>query len=216
VKKGVMNKYIYCLLSGVVEVIDSRSGTANRLSAGSIIGEASVIMGEAPQKTYRAMSYVSVLQIPCALYDEFIKRNFTQEQIRKDFENKKFLESSWLFGEMVSSVIQSGIARQMEIKYYPKEVFIDIGSHSRIFMLKSGRVELEMDDKVVDIVTPGGFFGEESVFYDQVSLMTAFTLEDCEVYIISGDVLKKIPIIEWKMLEAFERRLTAFGTQMNT
>jgi hemerythrin len=215
VKKGVMNKYVYCLLSGVVEVIDSASGSVNRLSAGSIIGESPVITGEAPLRTYRAMSYVSALQIPCALYDEFIKRNFTHEEIRKDYENKKFLESSWLFGEMVSSVIQSGIARQMEIKFYPKDVFIEIGSHFRIFMLKAGRVELELDDKVVDVVTPGGFFGEESIFYDQVTLMTAFTLEDCEVYIISGDLLKKIPIIEWKMLEAFERRLTAFGTQVN-
>ncbi|MBN1411180.1 MAG: cyclic nucleotide-binding domain-containing protein [Spirochaetales bacterium] len=215
-KKGIMNKYVYCLLSGVIEVIDSAAKTVNRLSAGSIIGELAVVTGEAPVKTYRAMSYISVLQIPCALYEEFIKRNFTREQIRKDYENKKFLESSWLFGEMVSSVIQSSIARQMEIKFYPKDVFIDIGSHCRIFMLKAGRVRLELDDKPVDMVAPGGFFGEESIFYDQVSLMTAFTMEDCEVYIISGEVLRKIPIIEWKMLETFERRLTAFGTQLDS
>jgi hypothetical protein len=46
------------------------------------------------------------------------------------------------------------------------------------------------------------------------TLFTARAEKTSELLMIPGEVLKNIPIIEWKILEIFERRLSAFGTQL--
>lgn len=42
--------------------------------------------------------------------------------------------------------------------------------------------------------------------------MTARAEEDCQWYSITADILRGIPIVEWKMLEVYERRLTSYGS----
>ncbi len=213
-KKGIMNSNVYLIISGSVEYIDAAARTRNVLSAGSIIGEEAVLNHKPAARTYRAMSYIKVLTIPCELYNVFLNRNFLSDDIKRIFENKIFLQHTWLFGEMVSSVILNSIAKLMRLQMIKKGEELSARQNPTIYMLKSGELQVFFEDKQVDSLKPGGFFGEESIFLKQTDLFTAKASEDSVVYVISGDILQFKPIIEWKLLETFEKRLRTFGTQL--
>ncbi len=213
-KKGVMNTNVYLIITGGVEYIDAATRTRNVLSAGSIIGEEAVLKRQASQRTFRAMSYIKVLTIPCELYGVFLNRNFLSDDIRRIFENKLFLQNTWLFGEMVSSVVLNSIAKLMRMQIIKAGEELPAAQNPTIYMLKSGEIQVFFEDKQVDTLKPGGFFGEESIFLKQASLFTARASTDSVVYVIMGDILQFKPIIEWKLLETFEKRLRTFGTQL--
>jgi CRP-like cAMP-binding protein len=61
------------------------------------------------------------------------------------------------------------------------------------------------------LIGPGGVFGEESVFFGRPSLMTAVVVEEGEFLSIPRETIQNVPIVEWKLLEAYERRITRFG-----
>jgi hemerythrin len=213
IKKGVVNRYIYLILSGVVEFIDSERGIHNELSTGSFIGELSALTNTPSKRTCRAMSYVRVLQIPVELYKAFIGRNFQYRDIKRVNENLNFLQCTELFGEMVSSVIQNRIAHEMKPLAVGKGDEIVSGEKPTLFILKSGRVRVFFDETPVDVLSEGDFFGEESILLGSTSLFRARAEKNSSLFAVSADALKNIPIIEWKILETFERRLSAFGTQ---
>ncbi len=214
IKKGVVNRYIYLILNGVVEFIDSDAGIHNELSAGSFIGELSAITNSASKRTYRATSYVRVLQIPVELYKAFIERNFLIKDIKRINENLNFLQCTDLFGEMVSSVIQNRIAQEMVTMHLAKGKTIQTDEKPALYMLYKGKMRVFFEDTPIDLLESGDFFGEESILLGSSSLFTAKAEKNSDLLAIPGEVLKNIPIIEWKILEIFERRLSAFGTQL--
>jgi hemerythrin len=216
IKKGVVNRYIYLILNGVVEFIDSEQGIHNELSAGSFIGELSALTNSPSKRTYRAMSYVRVLQIPVELYQAFISRNFLYRDIKRINENLNFLQCTDLFGEMVSSVIQNRIAQEMRPLKLANGKKIVVEEKPALYMVKEGRVRVDFEKTPIDVLLPGDFFGEESILLGSSSLFSARAEKKSELLVIPAEALKNIPIIEWKILEIFERRLSAFGTQLRT
>jgi hemerythrin len=216
IKKGSVNRYIYLILNGVVEFIDSELGIHNELSAGSFIGELSALTNSPSRRTYRAMSYVRVLQIPIELYKVFITRIFLYRDIKRINENLNFIQCTDLFGEMVSSVIQNRIAQEMKPLSLAKGRPIAVADKPALYMLKEGRVRIYFEETPIDLLMPGDFFGEESILLGSSSLFSAKAEKDSELLVIPAEALKNIPIIEWKILEIFERRLSAFGTQLRS
>ena len=213
IKKGEINKDVYLILNGVVEYIDSNTKRCNMLSSGTILGEYSVLNNEVSYRTYRTMSYIKVLRIPGELYLQFIKHNFDYEHVKRIHDDKNFLQGTDLFGEMVSSMIHNRITTSMQSREIKKGEEFVIGNEPCIFLLKKGEAVIYLDDKEVDKLKPGGFYGEESVFYKQAGLFKCIAKKKSTVYIIAADIIKNIPIVEWKLLETFERRLRAFGSQ---
>lgn len=216
IKKGETGKYVYLILNGVVEYIDSKTGFRNMLSSGSILGESAALENEKQQRTYRTMSYIRTLQIPAEIYTMFIERNLKFEDMKRIYENKTFLQSTWLFGEMVSSMLQNRIAKSMKLVKVSQGEDLSAGKDMKLYILKKGSVQIFIDNKLVDTMKPGSVFGEESVFLKESSLFSAKTVKDSVLYLISDKIIREIPIIEWKMLETFERRLQAFGTQFSS
>jgi len=88
----------------------------------------------------------------------------------------------------------------------------DAGDEASLIIVLSGSFKLFIDETEVDTLYPKDFFGEECVFFPGGNLMTARAEEDCHWYSIKTDILRGIPIVEWKMLEVYERRLTAYGS----
>jgi len=46
--------------------------------------------------------------------------------------------------------------------------------------------------------------------------MSAKAREDSECYLLKAELLRDIPIVEWKMLEVYDRRLVAYGERLST
>ncbi|TAK41371.1 MAG: cyclic nucleotide-binding domain-containing protein, partial [Betaproteobacteria bacterium] len=75
VREGQPVSDIYLILSGTVEMLRTGMPGSHRLSAGSIIGETSSLLGMAANETYRALSFVQAMRLPQDLYLDFVTRN---------------------------------------------------------------------------------------------------------------------------------------------
>lgn len=212
-KKDTNAEAVYLIITGVAEMIHTETQEVTMLSAGTLIGEAHALGVTIPQWTYRARSIVNALIIPLKLYEAFIRKNAIFEDVARNCKRAFFLQTIPLFGEMVSSPVLHSIAAHLILHRSEKGHRIDNTEELALVVVKSGCFDVLIDSKKVDRICRGGFFGEECVFFTGSSLMHAIALEDTEYYRIQSHFLHNIPIIEWKMLQIYERRLTSYGNQ---
>lgn len=214
-KRDVPSESVYLIITGVVEMVQAEAGQVNMLSPGTLIGESSALGDEASKKTYRARSYINVLVIPPQLYVAFIRRNAIFEDVRRICGTAFFLQTTPLFGEMVSSPVLHSIAVCLILQQYKKGDRLENMNEASLVIVKKGSFDVYIEDIAVDNIEEGDFFGEECVFFSGSSLMSATALEDSECYLLKAELLRDIPIVEWKMLEIYERRLTSYGEQIS-
>jgi len=206
-------KDVYLLLSGLVELIDSKRGTRNMLPAGALVGELAGFTGESSRRTSRAASHVAALRIPREMYVEFIRRNDLSETIRRVHDNRQFLQGTWLFGEMVSLPVQNRIAGVMEKRSVREDERLLPGSRPEVVLLAEGLVTVFAGSRPIENLTPGGFFGEDTVLAGPPAAFESRALLDSTLYAIPGDALASIPIVQWKLRETYERRLQSLRTE---
>jgi hemerythrin len=219
-RAGAPVKDIYLILSGLVELIDSKTGIRNKLTAGALVGELAGFTGEASRRTFRAVSHVAALRIPREMYVEFIRRGNLSETVREAHENRQFLQGTWLFGEMVSFTVQNRIARVMRKRSVREDERLLPGGRPEVVLLAEGLVTVFAGSRPIENLTPGGFFGEDTVLGAGFGasagapiLFESRALLDSTLYAIPGDALAGIPIVRWKLHETHERRLRSQHTE---
>ena len=116
VRSGSQIDALYVILDGVADSVASDGTTSFMLTSGALIGEMTALTGDAARRTYRARSFVTALRIPRDLYADFVERNGLRDSILRVRENRHFLQSTWLFGEMVSFTVANRIAQAMNRK----------------------------------------------------------------------------------------------------
>lgn len=209
--QGIINEYIFLILSGEAEFIISEYDICNRLASGFIAGELSGILGTGSPGTYRTLSVVKTLRIPCELYSEFLKRNNLSDDLKENIDKRILLQNSWLFGEMLSSQIKSRIAEQMDCCTYSKGQKLPL-IPDNLYLLKDGEVEIYSGGKTIETIVSGGFFGTELILLKASQLLEARATKTSEIYRIQGKFLKDIPIVRWKLLATYEKRMRAAVT----
>lgn len=205
-KKGNISHSLYLILRGVMEYIESENNIQNTLSTGSLIDEVSCLLGEKSKGTFRAMSHVQVLEIPRNLYYTFVKNNNLYDNVTHWYSNQQFLRSTWLFGEMTAYPMQKKIAQLMQSVHYLKGQTISGSSKPEIFLLEKGAMNIHVGENIIEQLSSGDFFGEESIVNTQPPLFNALFTIDSFGYTIPGEFLRKIPIIRWKLLETLKKR----------
>lgn len=207
-KKGSKPKYVYLTITGVSELIEADSDLEFMLSAGTIIGELDALGGDSTRFTYRARSYVNVLEIPSELYLPFIERNANLVKVKQTAEDMLLLQSTRLFGEMVSSPVLHKIASTVKYSKVAKGSKITDFNGQRLWMITKGSAELRAADTLIEKLGLGEFFGEHGskpwLTSKQISVVCT---SDCQLMSVSLPVLQEVPILEWKLLELCERRL---------
>jgi len=76
-----------------------------------------------------------------------------------------------------------------------------------LYLVKSGRTDLLVGDRLIESLGPGDFFNESTVLFDTPCLFKARAAKDSTFYSIPGQILADIPIVRWKLLERYEQRL---------
>jgi len=206
VKKGLVHKEMYIIITGNVELIQTGTSVINMLSAGAFVGELSGLMGLPSNATYRAASFVQALQVSSSLYLEFVKRNKLYADIERLRENEEFIQGTWLFGEAISYPVQNTIAKGLEWRRYPEGQVFTTEGYSAIYMVKNGQLERCVEESVLETLSPGDFFGEETVLYGLPSLFSFRAASMVELCCIPGDLLLNVPMLRWKLYETFEKR----------
>lgn len=207
VARGEVNKNIFFILSGLLEFIVNELGINNKLTAGSIAGELSGIMGTEARGTYRTVSYVKAIQIPSLLYVEFLKRNGIFESARKNIEKRRYLQKTWLFGERISCPLKSMIAEAMVSETINIGQLLPCGIDEGLFMLEEGEVAVISNEKQIDTLGASDFFGEESIIYNEVTLLSARATKPSRVYRIPARIIDNIPVVQLKLIEMFKKRM---------
>ncbi len=205
IKEGAIHDNIYLILTGTIEVIQTKLNLYNLISAGSIIGEISGLISISSKETYRALSYVQVLELPKELYLEFVKRNHLYANIEKSKDNREFLQNTSLFGEETSYPIQNKIARHMHRREFPKG-YIFSEENLNLFLIEKGKVECFIADFLIETLSIGDFFGEEKIVSKIHPPFIFKAKENLTVFMIEGELIKNIPIVRWKLLEKQEKK----------
>jgi hemerythrin len=210
-RKGADTADVHLVACGVVEMIDSGIGAQHMLSTGTMIGEVNALSRAVSARTYRAKSAVTLLRIPAKLFCEFAKRNYDLDEMLKRLEIEHFLQGTRLFGEMVSSSVHNVMSRGLSSARLAAGESLSTADGASLVVARSGKASVLIEGSEVDLIGPGGVFGEESVFFGRPSLMTAVVVEEGEFLSIPRETIQNVPIVEWKLLEAYERRITRFG-----
>jgi len=212
-KEGEASLEMLLLLSGGVERIRARDNIFDPLSSGLLIGEDTLLDKRPSQYTYRASSFVWALRLPIGLYNEILKRNGLSDYMRRVVDLRTYLNTINLFNEGLSvPVLGRIIDGATERNFQPNE-FINGNDSLAINIIRSGFVERTVDGKILDVLKPHDYFGEEAILKIP-SLYRLRALTETSVLQIPGELLGDVPIIRWKILEDYQHRTArmALGT----
>ena len=208
-RKGRVPEAIYLVVTGTVEKIRAEDDVYNIISAGGFIGEYTGIHALPSASAYRTVNFVRALRIPRPAYIEVINRNNLGALIDRRAKGREILEQSWLFGESMSPPVQNKIADSMVLHEFAAGAEINDLPADAICVVDSGLIQQIRDDRVTDIIGARNFFAEEQVLFGMNGKFSYRAVESSCVYEIPGSVISDVPIVMWKMLEAYELRWTA-------
>lgn len=214
VKKGEKNQFLYLILSGVMEFIAVDQGVNSRLSAGSIAGELSGILGTEARGTFRAVSYVTALKISRDLYIEFLNRNGLLEEAKRNLVIRRFFQLTWLLGEQISCPVKNRIARSVQKRTFKKGDSIESQGDKKepeLYFLVKGSISILSGNKIIETLEPSDFFGSEYIIQGKMSFFRARANENSDVFTVPRKAIDDIPICRWKIRETYERRIRFAG-----
>ncbi len=208
-REGQNNTDILLILSGIVEMIKSDSPTAYPLSAGTLVGEYSGLHGTPCKATYRTASFVQALRIPGSMYADFVRQNDLQDHIERLHETRSFLQATWLFGEEVPYSTHTLIAEQAETLHLSGAGTEIDADPEYLYLIRGGAVDCRLAALPVATLGRGDFFRGESVIA-MPPRPTTFALRGDRATLvrIPGEALRDVPIVLWKLLEAYEKATT--------
>jgi len=205
-KEGTINDTIFLLLTGQVEMLDSDSSFRSTLSAGAMLGEMTGLHDLPQMETYRAVSFVQALEIPCDLYVEFVQRHRLFAEISHLMEGREFLRKTWLCGGVMSTDTLNAIAKAMTQSSFARGEEIKLPLHS-VGILQQGGITRLLGGSLVERLGAGDFFGEEEAVFDAPAFTHLMTdVSSTMVMVIPAALLKTIPNVRWKLFESFDRR----------
>lgn len=207
IKSGALSEYIYLVLTGEVEMLATEEGVQGAITAGGLVGEMAGLLGAPSLETYRASSFVQALRLPRRVYHTFVKRNGVYAEIERLHGTREFLQRTWLFGEAISYPVLNRVAKAMQPVRHDEGGVFDAGESTDLCLVSSGRLELMREGEVVEELEAGDFFGEGGVLFGIAPGFTVRATLESRTYTLSRQEVLDIPIVRWKLLEAFERRI---------
>ena len=204
-KKNAPIEAVYLLLNGLIEVLDIANLTHNTLTPGSLIGERGALSTGRSARTYRAASFIRVLEIPVGMYREFVERNDLAPSMQEYLERKHFLEGTYLFGDRISGSVINGIAQEMVRAELSSAM--PMGFETYLYLIESGNVDVLCRNKTVFTAGPGEVFGAHHVLGPGPYPLTFRSRTSSTAYAIPVEVIRQIPIVRWKLLEQLSRRM---------
>ena len=221
------------ILSGTVAYLNSAANLRNHLAFGSFIGGTTLFSPQKPPPnnlaleqerrsrqeqdvqvddrrawTYRTVSHCSVLRFSTSRMRDFLEANGLLAELQTMMIKTEFLRRTWLFGEHTTFLSLGRIARMMEQIVLPAEESLVMTPGPLLWLVLEGEVTfLNQEGTALEVIRAGGFFGEHTYLAPPNTHWAFETRKGGVLYRIQWDELLEIPIIHWKLLEIFEKRL---------
>ncbi|TVR69305.1 MAG: MBL fold metallo-hydrolase [Spirochaetaceae bacterium] len=203
-RKGTQPERVYLLLHGLIEIVNAEEGVANLLTPGSMVGEIDSLMDTPAEHTYRAASFIEVLEVAPSMYRNFIERQDRDDTMREHLQRKQFLMGTFLLGDRIDGATLNTIARDLEDVHIRKGETALV--QKRVLLIVEGKLAIRCKDKQITEIRAGGAVGaSHHMSGPGIDAMEYVALEDTRVFRLPGAILDDIPIVRWKLLEQFHR-----------
>jgi hemerythrin len=205
IKQNEISSDIYLVITGISESIHQEKKTVTKISAGTLLNSINAISNKPSSETIRALSYVTALKIPVALYIKIIHDNNLYDEVGEKNKFISFLNQTWLFGDEISYATYVKIFEQ-STEYVVEHNTNLTFDRNKLYMIKQGLVYKYKDNKKVQELTLGDFFNDKPVILGIDNDYHCIAKKDTVLILIDKSVLQDIPIIRWKL---FEHRVNA-------
>lgn len=205
-KPGTKPKDVFLILTGMVERIQAQDNILNQLSAGTLLGEMATLRKQMCVATYRTVGFVMALKIPVSLYTDLIKRNGLLPKLQRTWNIRSVLQNTPLFGEGVSHQEISKIFDAVVVKKIQAGSVIAGYDLGMLNIITKGSFKLLVGNETLATLGVRDVFGEEGAIFDFPCLFSVHAIEDSETWQISGEYVKNVPIVRWKLFEAYRKR----------
>jgi hemerythrin len=204
-KSGQPLDAVYLIVSGLAEVLRPGRSVRSLVSSGSVLGEAAALMGAVPEESCRAISFVRVLRLQRDLYLDFVRDQFTQQELVETQQHIEFLNHSWLFADHVSGITLRRLLRACEAHSFRAGDVVSPRA-DQLIVLRTGHGMLTTPSDYAEPLIPGSHFGATHVTGIVAADATVRFDTDSEAYCLPVDVIAHIPVVRWKLHEVHLRR----------
>ena len=196
---------VFLILKGIVASHKVSSFSDLEYQAGYFINDEL----DCPLDELRSKSWVELLRIPSLVFRAFLVRNNLLESFTKNIAKRRQLEHSELFSPIRYSPLLHKIARSLEPFEIQKDKLIKNFAGHYIFLLDKGSMQL-FNGTYSELLKPRSFCYEDNVLLENSSHhLQLRALEDSFGFLVPHVLVKDIPAVEWKLLEAYKRRSQA-------
>jgi hemerythrin len=210
IKTGTSPGSIFFILSGLMETINTETGTSLKLSSGTLAGVTECLRGTPVRVTYRTVTRAIVLEIPNAAYLDFVRRNSLHDGLMKIIDLRMFFQGTRLFGDMVSIPVLNAIVKSVTVTKHRAGEKIGRGNEALLMLIAEGRVRITANGRALETIGAGEFLGEERILFGEPVIMEAEAVVDTVIYCVPGATITGRPVILQKLHESFERRVRLF------
>ncbi|MDA8259849.1 MAG: cyclic nucleotide-binding domain-containing protein [Betaproteobacteria bacterium] len=208
---GTIPQEIYLLLAGKVEILTQDPGSSHFLFSGSLLAESAAIYNQVSEETYRSVGFVQALRLPSDLYRNFVERFFSSAELLKVRKVEERLRRTFLFSDAVTNSTLFLLAKNCTMtRLHAGKHFT--GEPQHLHLIGKGRLARGEDEKA-PVLGKGEFWGADSLFaaVSRGSGQEAATeaddilvaLDSCEIYSVPLKLVSRIPVVRWKLFEAF-------------
>jgi hemerythrin len=203
---------IYLILAGKVEMLMREMPTTHFLFSGSLIAEAAALNDCESEETYRSAGFVQALRLPVDLYRHFVERFHSSFELLEIRKIERRLRHTYLFSDAVTSITLHRLATVCRItSLHPGQRFV--AAPDCVHLVARGRITLG-DDEKAPVRGKDECWGADVLFQSmaeglppkEAALDTApmvIALDGSEVFSLPLDVVARIPVVRWKLFEAF-------------
>jgi hemerythrin len=205
VREGQPVSDIHLILSGTVEMLRTGVPGSHRLSAGSILGETSSLLGMAASETFRALSFVQAMRLPQDLYLDFVTRSALYREIVESRDELEFLRGTWLFADGVSCMTLNRLVRETGPAALDQDAVM-APPENELLVLRSGEALLTTPAGYQERLRAGAHFGAGALADGAQRGTQVRALEPVGLYRVPLHCIDNLPVVRWKMLETHRRR----------
>lgn len=210
ISAGKVPHEIYLVLAGKVEVLTGDPSNTHFLFSGSVLAESAAIHATASEETYRTVGFVQALRLPSDLYRSFVERFFSSDELLAIRKVEEKLRRTFLFSDAVTNTTLFMLAKNCHIaRVAAGRKFKGLPQH--IHLIGRGRLARGKGEKA-PVLGKGEFWGFDELFEAMTPAGAAvetlpesplLALDSCEVYSVPLSLVARIPVVRWKLFEAF-------------
>ena len=210
-RRGVPSDHLYLIVTGIVESINQLTGEYHHFTSGTLIGERFQSDSKGLSATYRTINFVHALKIPQDAYNRLVAQSAAGKKLQGLAARRELMRKSWLFGEALSPRMQMHIAEYLQpFSLVEAGTGIDMTAGDVLFIVASGTIERSYQGRVLEILGPSDFFGEDCCLFSIDRQFQFRAVTSVQGYTIEAIHIKDIPVVRWKALETHLKRNLAF------